>query len=142
MRKLLILATITLTVGTISGQAQTLAVKTQIVNKLIAEDQLTQAKVRERGGVNKIITVKSLDLNKDGKPEYIVDCACENMEAVYVLRKSGNSLQIIYWGTQREIVTPLKSYTNGWLNLRSTVYQSVDGSTSTETLRWNGSEYK
>lgn len=141
MKKLLF-AVVVFAVGAISSQAQTLAVKKQIVNKLIAEDQLTQAKVKERGGVNKIITVKSLDLNKDGKPEYIVDCACENMEAVYVFRKNGNDMQIIYWGTQREIITPLKSYTNGWRNLRSTVYRSVDGATSSETLRWNGSEYK
>ena len=142
MKRQLLLIAVLLVVGAITSQAQTLAVKKQIVDKLIAEDQLTQAKVKERGGINKIITVKSIDLNKDGKPEFIVDCACEFMEAIYVFRKTANDVEVIFEGSQRQIITPLKIYTKGWRNLRLTSYRSVDGATSSETLRWSGSEYK
>ena len=103
---------------------------------------MTKAKVNERGGINQVITVKTVDLNRDGQPEFIVDCSCEVMSSVYVFRKTASGVEIIYWGTQREIIIPLNTYTKGWRNLRSTVYRSVDGATSSETLRWNGSEYK
>lgn len=120
----------------------TLAVKKQIVNKLIAEGQLTQQKVKERGGINKIIDVKSVDLNKDGKSDFIVSCSCELMEAIYVSRKTANDVENNFEGSQRQIITPLNSYTKGWRNLRLTSYRSINGATSSETLRWNGTEYK
>ncbi len=64
------------------------------------------------------------------------------MEAIYVFRKTANDVEVIFEGSQRQIITPLKTYTKGWRNLRLTSYRSVDGATSSETLRWNGTEYK
>lgn len=78
MKRQLLLTRLFLVVGAITIQAQTLAVKKQIVNKLIAMGRLTQAEVKECGGVNKAIYVlKNIDLNKDGKSEFIAYVSCE-----------------------------------------------------------------
>jgi hypothetical protein len=63
------------------------------------------------------------------------------MEAICVFRKTANDVEDIFEGSQRQIITPLKTYANDWRNLRLTSYRSVDGATSSETLRWNGSAY-
>ncbi|MFY9557440.1 MAG: hypothetical protein WAV20_19115 [Blastocatellia bacterium] len=127
----------------ITTQAQTLVVKKQIVDRLIAMERLTQAEVKECGGVNKIIySLQNIDLNKDGKPEFIADFNCAGNFEFWVCRKTANGIDIIYEGGEREGITPLKTYTNGWRNLRSTSWSAGTGESGSVTLRWNGREYK
>ncbi len=122
--------------------AQTLAVKKQFVSKLITMGRLTKAEVKECGGANKAIGyLEGIDLNKDGKPEFIADLTCQ-MEAIYVLRKTAGGVDIIFEGSQRMDIKPLKTYTKGWRNLRLSAYSAGTGESSSEILRWNGSEYK
>lgn len=130
--------------GAIGGQAQTLAVKKQLVNKFVSLGQLTQADVKECGGISKTLSIKNIDLNKDRKFEFIVSVACplEMSEGFFVMRKTSNGIDIIYKGGSREFLTPLKTYTNGWRNLRSLSYSAGSGESGFVTLRWNGSEYK
>src|SRR5712692_9691178 len=113
MRKALLTIAV-LSCGSMTMHAQSLTLKRQIVDKLISEGQLTQAKVQELGGTDKVIDVKNVDLNRDGNPEFFVDCVCQVSDAVYVLRKTANQMQIIFWGGQRQMITPLQTYTNGW----------------------------
>lgn len=142
MKKQLLLVMLFLAVGAITSQAQTRALQKEIVNKLIAEGEISQQKVKERGGFDKIVGITNVDLNKDSKPEFIVVCGCEVSQMIYLMRKTANEIKIIFKGYQRQYITPLKTYTKGWRNLRLTSYRSVDGATYSETLRWNGFEYK
>jgi hypothetical protein len=141
MKRHLFLVTIVV-VGALTGQAQTLAVKKQIINKLIAKEQLTQKKVNEHGGIKKTISVQSIDLNRDGKPEYIVGCNCETMYAIYVFRKTTDDVEIIFEGSQRQEIKAINTYTKGWRNLQLTSYSAGTGDVDYQTLRWNGTEYK
>lgn len=141
MKKRLLLIVILFAVGAITSQAQTRALKKQIVNKLIAEGLTTQQDVNECGGFSKIVDITNADLNKDHKPEFIVGFTC-HLAAIYVMRKTANGIDIIYHGSQREDITPLKTYTNGWRNLRLDMYSAGTGDSGSKTLRWNGSVYK
>ena len=118
--------------------AQTLAIKKQIVNTL-----LTKASVKECGGANKIVYVlEKIDLNKDGKPEFIAYLNCNGL-GFYVLRKTATGVEVVFdcGGCERESVTPLKTYTKGWRNLRFDSHSAGTGEGGSEVLRWNGSEY-
>ncbi|HEY6802931.1 MAG TPA: hypothetical protein VI306_05060 [Pyrinomonadaceae bacterium] len=146
MKTLFILASIMVLFlsDAVTSQAQTLAVKKQLVDKFVSTGLLTQANVNKCGGVSKILSIKNIDLNKDRKPEFIATFACplELSEPTYVMRKTANGIDIIYEGGYREFLTPLKTYTNGWRNLRSFSYSAGSGESGSVTLRYNGSEYK
>lgn len=125
--------------GAIAGKGQTLAVKEQLVEKL----QLTEEDVRECGGVSKVLSIKSIDLNRDRSPEFIVNILCplELSEGIYVLRKTAGGVDILYEGGAREFLTPLKTYTNGWRNIRSFAYSAGSGESGSVILRWSGDCY-
>lgn len=130
--------------GQLHAHAQTLEVKKQLVNKFVSMGPLTQADIKECGGISKILSIKNIDLNKDRSPEFIVSFACplELSEGTYVMRKTANGIDIIYEGGSREFLTPLKTYTNGWRNIRSLSYSAGSGESGSVILHWNGSEYK
>lgn len=44
----------------------------QLVKQLIADHQLTEECVRRAGGAEKVVRVETQDLNRDGKPEYLI----------------------------------------------------------------------
>jgi hypothetical protein len=143
MKRHLLLTVLFLVVGAIASQAQTLAVKKQIVDKLIAMGGLTQAEVKECGGVNKIIySLQNIDLNKDGKPEFIASFSCGGLQEFGVFRKTANDVEEIFEGAERQFIKALKTYTNGWRNLRLSSYSAGTGESGSQILRWNGSEYK
>jgi hypothetical protein len=143
MKRQLLLTVLFLVVGAITSQAQTLAGKKQIVNKLIAMGRLTQAEVKECGGVNKIIySLQNIDLNKDGKPEFIASFSCGGLQGFGVFRKTANDVDKIFEGAQREDIKVLKTYTNGWRNLRLDFYSAGTGGSGSEILRWNGTCYQ
>ena len=124
------------------SRRKTSAINREIAAQLITDRQFTHSTMQERGGADSILDVKSIDLNRDGKPEYVVSCNCENMSSNYVYRRTANGLKLIYDGTQRENLTVLKSYSNEWRDIRSTVYRSIDGAESSAILRLDGSRYK
>jgi len=130
--------------GASLGYSQSLAVKKQLVDKFVSEGPLTQANVKKCGGVNKVLAIENIDLNKDRSPEFLVNIACpiRFSEATYVMWKAPNGISIIYVGGAREFLTPLKTYTKGWRNLRSLSYSAGSGESGSVTLRWNGIEYK
>lgn len=129
--------------GAIAGQAQTLVVKKQIVNKLLAMGRLTQADVKECGGAAKVISVvQNIDLNKDGKPEFIATFSCAGIN-FGVFRKTAEDVQEIFEGYQNQDIKPMKTYTNGWRNLRLFEWSAgPSGGSGSEILRWNGICYQ
>lgn len=124
----------------VSTQAQSAAVKKQILNRIIQFGGITREEVKERGGVNRILSIQSVDLNRDGKPEYMVICDCSLGGTPFVFRQTKKGVKDIFVGVVRETVTLSKGYTKGWRNLEyeepySPGYQA-------QPLRFNGSRYK
>ncbi|HEX8773128.1 MAG TPA: hypothetical protein VF735_05945 [Pyrinomonadaceae bacterium] len=140
MLKQMFLVTSIFVCGGVSTQAQTAAVKKQILNRIIQLGEVTREEVNERGGVSKILNIQSIDLNRDGKPEYIVVCDCSLGGTPFVFRKTSKGVKDLFVGEVRSTVTLSKGYTKGWRNLEyeagnSPGYQS-------QPLRFNGSQYK
>lgn len=121
-------------------QAQTAAVEEQILNRIIQSGEITREEVKERGGVGKVLNIQSVDLNRDGKPEYLVICDCSLGGTPFVFRKTTKGVEDLFIGEVRSTVTLSKGYKKGWRNLEyeagnSPGYQS-------QPLRFNGSRYK
>ena len=85
---------------------------------------------------------KKVDLNKDGKFEYIVTSYVDPYQTVFVFQVTSSEAKVLFIGDQRSDVTPLKTRTNGWLNLRYQTAQSATGEIYTETLKFDGEKYK
>lgn len=140
---LLFIAIFSFTAFTIHGQS--LAVKKQMLEAIIKNGNNTDEEIRtaRKEGANEMITLRrSVDLNKDGKPEYIVVSYVNNFEAVWAFQITSNGAKVLYIGDQRSDITPLKTRTNGWLNLRYQTAQSATGEIYTEILKFNGQKYK
>lgn len=140
MLKQISLATSIFVCGGVSTRAQTAAVKKQILNSIIQLGEMTREEVEERGGVGNILSIQSVDLNRDGKPEYIVVCDCSLGATPLVFRKTTKGVKDLFVGEVRSTVTLAKGYTRGWRNLEyeagnSPGYQS-------QPLRFNGSRYE
>ena len=123
---------------------QTLAVKKQMLEAIIksgASDE--DIRTARKEGANKMIVLRrSVDLNKDGKLEYIVTSYVDPYQTVFVFQITSNEAKVLFIGDQRSDVTALKTRTNGWLNLRYQTAQSATGEIYTETLKFNGEKYK
>jgi hypothetical protein len=140
MLKQIFLVTFIFVCGGVSTQAQTAAVKKQILYRIIQLGEVTRDEVKERGGVSKILNIQSVDLNRDGKSEYIVICDCSLGGTPFIFRKTTKGVKDLFVGQVRSTVTLSKGYTKGWRNLEyeagnSPGYQS-------QLLRFNGSRYK
>jgi len=92
--KQIFLITFIFVCGGVSIQAQTAAVKKQILNRIIQFGEITPEEVKERGGVGKVLNIQSVDLNRDGKPEYIVVCECSLGATPFVFRNTTRELKI------------------------------------------------
>ncbi|HJR09342.1 MAG TPA: hypothetical protein VJ842_18930 [Pyrinomonadaceae bacterium] len=140
MLKQISLVTFIFVCGGVATQAQTAAVRKQILNKIIQFGEITREEVKERGGVSNILTIQSVDLNRDGKPEYIVVCDCSLGATPFVFRKTAKGVKDLFVGEVRSTVTLSKGYTKGWRNLEyeagnSPGYQS-------QPLRFNRNRYE
>ena len=117
MLKQILLSTFIFVCGGASTQAQTAAVKKQILNRIIQLGEITREEVKERGGVSNVLNVQSADLNRDGKPEYLVACDCSLGGAPFVFRETAKGVKDLFVGEVRSTVTLSKGYTRGWRNL-------------------------
>ena len=140
MLKRILLVTFIFVCGGVSTRAQTVAVKNQILNRIIQLGEITREEVKERGEAGKILNVQSVDLNRDGKPEYIVVCDCSLGGTPFVFRRTTKGVEDLFVGEVRSTVTLSRGYTKGWRNLEyeagnSPGYQS-------RPLRFNGSRYE
>lgn len=139
MVKRIALVTFIVVCGGVSTHAQTAAVKQQILNRIIQLGEITREEVKERGGAGNVLNIQSVDLNRDGRSDYIVVCDCSLGATPFVFRQTAKGVKDLFVGEVRSTVTLSKGYTKGWRNLEyeagnSPGYQS-------QPLRFNGSRY-
>jgi hypothetical protein len=140
MSRRILLFTFIFVCGGVSTRAQPAAVKKQILNRVIRLGGVTREEVKERGGAGQILNIQSVDLNRDGRPEYLVVCDCSLGATPFVFRKTARGVKDLFAGEVRSTVTLSGGYTKGWRNLEyeagnSPGYQS-------RPLRFDGSRYK
>ena len=129
----------------VNSSGQSPREKRLMLDAVIKTGSNSPAEVRNarQNGANKMITLRrSVDLNGDGKPEYIVVSYVNAFEAVWVFQITRGGARPLYVGDQRSDITPLRSRTNGWLDLQYQTAQSSTGEIYTETLRYNGVKYQ
>ncbi|HEY9282448.1 MAG TPA: hypothetical protein VIP46_03245 [Pyrinomonadaceae bacterium] len=138
--KRILLVTFILVWGGVSTQAQTAAVKKQILNRIIQLGEITRAEVEERGGVGRVLNIQGVDLNRDGRPEYIVVCDCSLGGTPFVFRGTAGGVKDLFVGEVRSTVTLSRGYTRGWRNLEYEAGNSPGY--RSRPLRFNGSRYE
>lgn len=124
--------------------AQSTQVKSELANVMLSNGDVTQACVREQGGISKAITITGLYLNADKQPEYIVSgdgscCVGARRCMTWIYEKRGNRYRQIFGDLQGDIQV-LKSRTKGYRDLRSTVYSGNES--FSQLHRWNGTQYQ
>ena len=148
---LLLLLFLLVPLFTVNVAAQIISAATQkaIVQQLISDSELTGDCVREAGGASKIVGIRSMDLNNDGKPEYIVEgnsgCAFgANSPFSWVYGKSGNSYKMLFNAGPNQGISRKKTKTKGYYDLIVTYLgnASTNWEASTSTHRFNGTRYQ
>ena len=113
------------------AQARTSKVPSGLVNQLIRDNSSVSECIRKyRGGKSELLTyltLRTVDLNKDGQVEYIVqgddnveECLRGNrVSSVWLYRKTKNGFELMLSGGND--FTPLKTYTNGYRDLKEPI---------------------
>jgi hypothetical protein len=141
-RKLLCLAIL---LGGLSlVNAQSAQVRSELANGMLSNGDITQACVREQGGTSKAITITAAYLNADKQAEYIVSgdgscCVGARRCLTWIYQKRGNGYRKIFGDLQGDIEV-LKTRTQGYKNLRSTVYSGNESYSAIH--KWNGTQYR
>ena len=133
----------------VAAQKGGAATQKAIVKQMVSGGALTNDCVREAGGASKIVSIKSMDLNSDGKPEFIVEgntgCAFgANSPYSWVYGKSGNSYKMLFDAGTNQGISRKKTKTNGYYDLKVTYLgnASTNWEAETTTHKFNGTRYQ
>jgi len=133
----------------VAAQKVSAATQKAIVKQLVSDGELTNDCVREAGGASKIVSIKSMDLNSDGKPEYFVDgnsgCAFgAKMPYGWVYGKSGNSYKMLLSAGVNIGISRKKTKTKGYYDLKVDVMgnYSTNWQAQSTTYKFNGTSYQ
>jgi hypothetical protein len=128
----------------ISAQMGKVSAATQnaIVQQLVGDRGITADCVREAGGASKVVSIKPLDLNRDGKPEFIVygESGCAfgaNSPYGWVYRKSANGYEMLLDAGPNQEISRKKTLTKGYYDLRVLTLGP-----ETTTYKFNGTRYQ
>ena len=134
----------------ISAQTGKISVATQqaIIQQLVRDGRLTADCVREAGGASKVVTIKSIDLNSDGKPEYFVEgnsgCAFGAKSPYgWVYSKNRNDYRMLLDAGPVDGISRKKTKTNGYHDLEVTRLGnfSTNWKAQPTTYKFNGTRY-
>ena len=128
-----------------SGQSRLATIPTKLVDQ-IRKDVGGCAFEETITGFRKNLVGKSIDLNKDGQLEYLVEgddmgrCISGNkFRSFWVYRKSGEGYSMIL-GSSSSGLSVLKPTTRGYRDIKET---SIDGATTySRTYRFDGNRYQ
>jgi len=144
---LLVVIALSATTGVAQSRQRVSAQKEkEIVQQLIRDREITAKCVQEAGGAQKTVYVNSVDLNRDGKPEFIVDlhtsCGAGNGYKWIYRRTTTGYEQLLSAGGPRTEIAPLKSYTNGYRDVVEAAFASVSGDSVRTIYRFDGKRYR
>lgn len=132
----------------VAAQKVSTAVQKAIVQQLVRDSEIEADCVREAGGASKAVSIESLNLNSDGKPEYIVmGSGCgqgAKMPYGWVYGKSGSGYKILLSAGPNIEISRKKTKTKGYFDLKVTVMgnYSTNWEAESTTYKFNGTSYQ
>jgi hypothetical protein len=145
----LLFLTVPLFAVDVAAQKVSTATQKAIVKQLVNDGELTNDCVREAGGASEIVSIKSIDLNSDGKPEYFVEgnsgCAFgANSPYGWVYDKSGSGYKMLLSAGPNQGISRKKTKTKGYYDLA--VWGLGNASTNWKAqatiYKFNGTRYQ
>lgn len=120
-------------------------VREQIVQQLTRNGDLTAECLRDADGPTKVINIRAVDLNRDGKPEFIVklllSCGAGDGYA-WIFRNTSTGLELLLSaGGPRTQISPMGSFTNGYRDIAEDAVGPRGGSVRT-VYKFDGKLYK
>lgn len=97
-------------------------VQQEIVQQMVRDSQIKDSCVKEEGGASKVVDLNTVDLNRDGKPEYEVygrGCACNGMRRCdqWIYRQTANGYELMVGPLQVDGFDVKKTRTNGYFDI-------------------------
>jgi len=134
-----------------NATAQKVSAVTQkaIVQQLVSDRGIDADCVREAGGASKVVSIVPIDLNRDGKPEFIVSgesgCASGASSPYgWVYSKSGNDYKMLLDAGPNQGISRKKTLTKGYYDLKITALgnASTNWKAQATTYKFNGTRYQ
>lgn len=127
-----------------SSKGVTSQVKKALLQQMVDDREIEDSCVREEGA-SKVISVSTIELNGDNKPEYMVSgngCACYGARRcnIWIYRKSGNDYEKIFDGFPADGIYPKKRRAKGYADLQ--VMFPVGNSTESAFFKFDGRRYR
>lgn len=120
-----------------------------IVQQLVRDRGISANCVREAGGASKVVSITPIDLNRDGRPEFIVngESGCTfgaNSPYGWVYSKNGNSYEMLFDAGPNQGISRKNNLTNGYYDLKVTMLGNFSSNwkARTSTYRFNGTRYQ
>ena len=122
------------------------ATQKAIVQQLVSDGELTDDSVREEGGASKVVSIESIDLNRDGKSEFFVyglhGCACGGRRCfIWVYRKKANGYEMLLSAGTADEISRKKTLIKGYYDLK-VIAPAAAGDMAIITYKFNGSRYQ
>lgn len=97
-------------------------VQLEIVQQMVRDSEIKSSCVQEEGGASKVVDLTSVDLNRDGKPEYEVygrGCACNGMRRCdqWIYRQTANGFELMLGPSQVDGFDVKKTRSNGYCDI-------------------------
>ena len=121
-------------------------IQNEIIQQLTRDGEITTECVREAGGPRKALGISLVDLNRDGRPEFIVDLliSCGAGDGYkWIFRKTSSGLELLLKaGGPRTRILPLRSYTNGYRDIAEDALHSLSGASVRTIYKFDGKRYR
>jgi hypothetical protein len=126
------------------AQKVSLQVRKQIVQQMVSDSEIEASCIRQEGA-SRVVSVSTLQLNRDSKPAFLVigsGCGCQGARRCmqWVYRQNGNGYEKIFDAYPAESITPKRAFTKGYRDLVAAGWSGND--LCTITYKFNGTRYK
>lgn len=119
-------------------------IKTKIVRQMLRDGQIHADCIKEEGPV-KIVDISMVELNKDGKPEFLVigqGCACQGARRClhWIYREKQSGFEMIFGPDPADNITIQRNSRKGYFNIMSMGVSGDD--VCTMTYKFDGRRYR
>lgn len=118
----------------------------EIIHQMVRDSAIEQDCANQDGKPDKVIQISPVDLNRDGKPEFLVEgnsgCACAMQRCHnWIYQKTDEGYELILDAGPIEWILRRKTSTNGYIDLEVVSVSGPDGAGST-IYKFDGTDYK
>ncbi|MGA9995446.1 MAG: hypothetical protein WBP93_08535 [Pyrinomonadaceae bacterium] len=133
--------------GVVSQSRRQITTKVQqdIVQQMVRDGQIQSTCVQEEGGESKVVDIGTVNLNRDGKPEYEIyghGCACNGGRRCdqWLYRQTASGYELLLGPLQVDGFDVKKSLTNGYFDIA--IASPAGNDYFVELYKYDGSRYQ